>query len=86
MNVGELKDLLEGLDDEVEVRLMTQPSWPFEYSVAGTILWSELSGEFHPADVSIDAEDKCEMDSSEDILYLVEGTQLGYGTKDAWSY
>lgn len=85
MNVGDLKTLLEGLGDDVEVRLMCQFSWPFEYSISGTVLWSDLPGHFHPADVHLDAEDKVEMASDEDILYLVEGTQLGYGTKEAWN-
>lgn len=34
MTVGELKDMLEEIDnDELEVRFGAQPSWPMEYSV-----------------------------------------------------
>jgi hypothetical protein len=36
VTVAELVELLEQYDPGTEVRLMEQPSWPFEYSVAGT--------------------------------------------------
>ena len=38
MTVGELKELLEDLDDDVDVRLAMQPSWPFEYSIRDSAL------------------------------------------------
>ena len=40
MTVSDLKDILEGLPDEAEVRLAEQPSWPFEYSV-GEVQYDE---------------------------------------------
>lgn len=33
MTVGILKEMLEGLDDDTEIRVAHQPSWPFEYSI-----------------------------------------------------
>jgi hypothetical protein len=33
MKVIELKEALEGIPDDAEVRLAMQPSWPFEYSL-----------------------------------------------------
>jgi hypothetical protein len=63
MTVGELKDLLEGLDDDIEVRLAMQPAWPFEYSIDDSCL--------------IEKEDE-DNQREETILYLVEGDQLGY--------
>jgi hypothetical protein len=33
MNVGELRELLEDLDDEMEVLLAEQPRYPQEYNV-----------------------------------------------------
>jgi len=37
MTVGELRELLEGVDDDVEVRLAVQPSWPFEHRVTSDV-------------------------------------------------
>jgi hypothetical protein len=35
MTVQELIDELESFDGEAEVRFLAQPSWPFEYTIAG---------------------------------------------------
>lgn len=99
MNVGDLLSLLEGLNEDTEVRIMSQPSWPFEYGISNTVLASELDG-FTPEDLKRVHEDEDDeaaynrdirepvfVDRSgeaADVLYLVEGTQLAYGTKDAW--
>jgi hypothetical protein len=37
MTVQELIDELEGCDDDAEVRLLAQPSWPFEYTIAAVV-------------------------------------------------
>lgn len=37
MTVGELIEMLQDFDEEAEVRLAEQPSWPFEYSIGGVI-------------------------------------------------
>lgn len=34
MDVSELRRILEGVEDDVEVRLAHQPHWPFEYSIS----------------------------------------------------
>jgi len=57
MTVGDLLDLLDGLDEETEVRLAQQPSYPFEYELSDGVV-VELG--------------------KEDILYLIEGNQIGY--------
>jgi hypothetical protein len=80
MTVQELINMLEDLDGETEVRLMTQEAWPFENAIAGIALASEMGGE--------NDEEKGGYRppfSDADVLYLVEGEQLGYGTKSAWS-
>lgn len=33
MTVGELKEILDRIDDDKEIRFTSQPSWPFEYSI-----------------------------------------------------
>lgn len=82
MTVGALKEILEGLDDNVEVRLMNQPSWPFEYSVRGCVTDDEIRC------IKNAGRDEDEDNGARDatkVLYLVEGVQLGYGDKAAWN-
>jgi hypothetical protein len=45
MLVQELQELLEQYEPEAEVRFASQPSWPFEYSVAGAISSEELEAD-----------------------------------------
>jgi len=79
MTIDELIERLEGYRDEIggdaEVRLMTQQNWPFENTIHGLASGAEIndSDEDDDGDVEADA-----------VLYLVEGSQLGYGTKRAW--
>lgn len=77
MTVGELIESLSDFPVDAEVRLMTQPSWPFENRVAGVCAAQQLtepdcgeSEEFTEEDVK--------------VVYIVEGGQIGYGNKTAW--
>jgi len=83
MTIDDLIERLEQYRDEMggstEVRLMTQQNWPFEYTLAGICSGEEINGE---ADED-DPDDDGDVDD-ENVVYLVEGTQLGYGTKRAW--
>jgi hypothetical protein len=74
MNVGELRELLEGIDDNVEVRLATQPNYPLEFHL------SESSCLCTP---DVDDEDLTEVEAKEaredgQVFYLAEGQSLGY--------
>lgn len=82
MTVDELIEYLEGYRDEIggdaEVRLMTQQNWPFENTIHGLASGAEINNadddeDFQDQDVEADA-----------VLYIVEGSQLGYGSKRAW--
>lgn len=74
MTVYELKQLLDDLDDDAEVRLAHQPSWPFEYSLADVVAIDRDDDEAEPTHRAIeDDEDECAT-----VVYLVEGDQLGY--------
>jgi hypothetical protein len=82
MTVDELIEYLEGYRDEIggdaEVRLMTQQNWPFENTIHGLASGAEINHadddeDFQDQDVEADA-----------VLYIVEGSQLGYGSKRAW--
>lgn len=81
MTIAELIERLEDARDELgedaEVRLMMQPSWPFEYSIGGSVSSNEI-GENNDEDGPYVPE------GGEAVFYLVEGSQLAYGTSDAF--
>jgi hypothetical protein len=67
----EYRDMLGG---DAEVRLMTQHNWPLEYKIHGI-----TSG------MDINEQDDDQGDVEDDgVVYIVEGSQIGYGTKRAW--
>jgi hypothetical protein len=83
MTINELIERLEEYRDEIggdaEVRLMTQQNWPFENTIYGLASGVEIN------DTSDEDDPEDDGDVDEDaILYIVEGSQLGYGTKRAW--
>jgi len=83
MTIDELIARLEDYRDEIggdaEVRLMTQQNWPFENSIYGLASGAEIND--YQEDEDGDEDD----DAAEDaVLFIVEGQQLGYGTKRAW--
>ncbi len=82
MNVKQLIAILEEQDPEARVFIMSQPGWPFEYGVHGVTVRSEIDG---------DAEDDPDTERSPTVggcaandVFIVEGTQLRYGSKAAW--
>lgn len=82
MTVSELIERLEEYRAEfgdVEVRLMTQAHYPFENAIAGVASGQEIN----EASDEEDPEDDGDVDD-DDVIYIVEGQQLGYGTKRAW--
>ena len=70
MTVGELKAILDNLDDDSEIRLAMQPSWPFEYDISDVIPVEDED--------ATDEEIETFNGSPCDIVYLVEGRQIGY--------
>ena len=64
MTVIELKEALEQMPDEAEVRLAMQPSWPFEYSIMDV--------------VPLEPDEEAPADEEVKVVYLTEGSQLGY--------
>jgi hypothetical protein len=63
MTVGEMLDMLEGLDPDMEVRFASQPNYPFEYDINDIVV--------------VEVENKRTGDS-EEVVYLEEGRQIGY--------
>lgn len=70
MTVQELIDELETYDPEAEVRFLSQPSWPFEYTIAAVIEATDT-----PDDLS------GYRDTPTPRVLLVEGRQACYGDK-----
>ena len=79
--LGELIEALEELRSEVgdnaEVRLVTQPNWPLEYTIHGVTTGAAIN---QSEEDEGDDEDVTE----DNVVYICEGTQLGYGSKRAW--
>ena len=84
MTVQDLIDRLQDFEPDTEVRLMTQQSWPFENEVAGLCDGRDLKSE-EPCDCGEPGCEDCDPEKQEAIVYIVEGGQLGYGNKNAWS-
>ena len=62
LTVGELKEILEFVDDDVVIRFAAQPSWPMEYSVeAPDVIYGDDDSDLDP-----------------NVFYLAEKSQLGY--------
>lgn len=76
MTVDKLIQILADYRDEfggdTEVRLVSQPAWPFEYSIHGLTKGQEIN------------ERDGDAANDDAVIYIVEGNQLGYGSKQAW--
>ena len=68
--IEELEQMAEFCGEDTEVRLATQPSWPFEYSI----------GAVAAVNLNDDDEDGVERDGDEEeyVVYIGEGRQLAY--------
>jgi hypothetical protein len=96
MKIEDLINTLEELAEThpgIEVRLMTQHSWPFENNIQGITTTSAMD----EADLEAERDRREEQGlptenlpsepepAKEEVVYLVEGRQLGYGRKSAWT-
>ena len=87
MTIDELIARLEDYRDEIggdaQVRLMTQQNWPFENSIYGLASGAEIN-DYDEDDQDGDDDDDSDDAAEDSVLFIVEGQQLGYGTKRAW--
>lgn len=83
MTIDEMIERLTEYRDEMggdaEVRLMTQPNWPFEHSIKGLASSEEILECCRDED-----EDGESDDEPENVVFIVESRQLSYGSKMAW--
>ncbi len=85
MKVSELIELLEEQDPDAEVLVMSQPNWPFELSLAGVTTREEMLRAEREERDDDDYEPRFERGTAKNDVFLVEGEQLRYGSKTAWS-
>ncbi len=89
MKARELIRLLEDHEPEATVRLMCQSNWPFEYGIAGVVSREDclrqerVERESHGEDAG-DAVPAIGTENRATDVFIVEGSQLGYGMKAAW--
>lgn len=85
--IDRLEDAREEFGDDAEVRLMTQESWPFENAIRGVTSGAEINRA--GGEAGEEAEEEAEEGDSDvegdAVVYIVEGAQLGYGSKVAWN-
>lgn len=75
MTVEELIEQLQEMDRDAEVRIATQPNWPFENSIESVQQVTGDITEIHDEDEGY-REGWKEFDQP--IVYIGEGQQLGY--------
>ena len=63
-----LQELIEDHGPDVEVRIASQPSWPFEYAVGQVV--AVANGD--------DDDDDDDESSPEVVFFIGEGRQIGY--------
>ena len=85
--IERLEELRAELGDDVEVRLMTQQNYPFENELAGVTCLRDIR---ERDEVESDDDENPERFDAEgdpaEVVYLLEGRQLGYGTQTAWFF
>jgi hypothetical protein len=81
MTVAELIEALQEYPEDATVRLASQPNWPFEYTIQGVTTLAEATE--YDEDPEYDAEDG--KDGDNEVVYIVEGRQLGYTSKSLWN-
>lgn len=84
MKVHELMEALEVQDPGAEVRIMEQLSWPFENAIASVIVRAEFESPDQIEREGQDFSDRGGRQHEENDVFLVKGSQLCYGNKDAW--
>jgi|TARA_Y100000310_G_C20634570_1_gene790485 hypothetical protein len=74
MTVKELIEMLVQYNPQAEVKIMSQPNNPLEYRVEHACSRAEISDR------------DGDYDDEPDDVFIVEGSQLGYGSKKAWNF
>jgi hypothetical protein len=88
--IDQLTDLKESYGDDIEVRIASQPSWPFEHDISQVEMVDFSEGEQcgYCGGSGRDEEEECpecegsgtvkDPDETGKVIYLGEGLQIGY--------
>ena len=79
MNVKQLIEILEDLDPDAEVLIVSQQHWPFENAIAGVAVREDVVFDDDERE-----EPRYEKGTAANDVFIVEGQQLRYGSKAAW--
>lgn len=82
--IERLKQYRKEIGGDAKVLLMTQQNWPFENSIYGLASAAEIQQAAMEESEYDDEEEFADDTEADPNLYIVEGGQLGYGTKTAW--
>ena len=85
MKVKELIEILEDMDPEATVLLAFQPNWPFEYGLAGVAVRGDFADDEDGGEDEGNEERQYKRGTAANDVFIVEGQQLRYGSKSAWS-
>lgn len=86
MTVEELLNELSELPRCAEVRIASQPNWPFEYSIQGIYmveLGDSNDDEESAPNPNVSSSDEDEASDEPILIFLAEGSQLGYLPRNA---
>jgi hypothetical protein len=92
MKVHELIAILQELEPDADVYIMSQPNYPFEHAVRGVAVREDFTEcddeeEEDEGDGSAPAGDRWSArpgDLPASDVFILEGEQLRYGCRDAW--
>jgi hypothetical protein len=94
MKVRELIAVLEDLDPEAAVYIMSQPNYPFEHAVSGVAQREDFTDCDDEDDEEAEEERPApardhwtarDADLPPSDVFILEGAQLRYGSREAWS-
>ena len=97
MKVRELIAVLEDLDPEAAVYIMSQQNYPFEHAVSGVALREDFTDCDDEDDEEAEGEEEerpapardrwtaRDADLPSTDVFILEGEQLRYGSREAWS-
>jgi hypothetical protein len=75
MTVREALEILQDQDPDAKLRIMSQARHPIEYGVEIIAPCTDLDEHFKPSGTNA---------TRENVVYLAEGTEHGYGTRSIW--
>lgn len=93
--IDQLSEIAEELGPDTEVRLASQPRWPFEWSIAGLSTLNPSQEEIDEIrelmlstprdDWPEDAEEQLRsLEQAPRFVWICEGSQIGYTTDRHW--